>query len=490
MSVSRSSVRAAWPDSGGLRTAFEACVPDRWPQVVGWVAGLCILGLCVVFAVNAAAAPALFGSSAAEAAKDWLRGPLAGLGGEPTPPYVATLINVGLPAMFIFYCVAVLGSGRFRPRHMFALIAATQLVVCVAPSFYNGDQFIYLEFSRMWGTLGLNPYVTPIFAAPHVDPLYHWAGWPGALSPYGPLFTMLLAPIASLPLAVAYWTARALILIATLGTVWLCGACAAERGLSRTRAMAFLGLNPLLVYYSTNGAHNDVLALLPLLAAILLLLRSGGGSGSAWRTRATFDGREQMAFLAGALLAAGAGVKASALVCAPALLVAARRRTAAVLGLVAGGAVIWLITVVCFGGYLPALFTQSGFIDSNSFGSLAGRALGLGGETGAVHLATTVLLVFAVAATALLAWRHPRDSVTYASWAAFAFVAAVSWQEPWYAIFFIATASCSPSRKLKVVCTAAVLLLVLSYLPDGQWLIGRTNTLDSLNWHQLVVSQS
>jgi hypothetical protein len=395
--------------------------------------------------------------------------------------------------MFLLYCLAVVGAGGLRTRYVFGLVIASQLLSALGPSGYPSDQFVYLEFSRMWAALGLNPYATVVGAAPHVGLFYKWSGmtWPRELSPYGPLFTVLLAPFSTLPFGAAYWSSRLLVLVAMLGTIWLCGVCAAEIGASRQRAIAFVGLNPLILFYCMGGAHNDVVAVLPLLVAILLLLRARRPAARvAQRDRAPMIDADRLAFVAGVLLAAAAGIKASVLVSAPALLFATDRRRAAILGLLVGGAGIWLVTVLCFGGYLPALGAQSTFIDPSSFGSVLGNAAGFGGETGALHAGFESLLVVAVAITAALAWRRPQGAATYAAWAAVALVATISWEEPWYAVLFLVPAACSRSRVLKAVCVGVSLLLLLLFLPGLQWHYGSTSPLSILQFNQLVASQS
>lgn len=474
------------------------------PAWIGWLGGLGVAAGSFILAAAAAASPTLFLTAAGGSTglflstsplqdPSWLKGPLAGLVAAPSGTTVTALLDFGLPAMFLLYCLAVIGSGRLRTRHVFGLAVVAQLITVLGPAGYPSDQFVYLEFSRMWAALGLNPYDHVIGAAPHVGVFYGWSGlsWPGALSPYGPLFTLLIAPFSTLPFAAAYWTSRLLILVAMLITVWLCGVCAAEIGASRQRTIAFVGLNPLILFYCVGGAHNDILAVLPLLLAMLLFLRARRTPASAIRDRvASFFGPDRLVFAAGLLLAAGAGIKASVLVSVPALLIATNRRRAAALGLLVGGAGVWLVTVLCFGGYLPALGTQSQFIAPTSFGSILGNAAGLGGETNALRAGFELLLVVAVGVTVWLAWRRPQDAATYAAWAAVALVATISWEEPWYAVLFLVPASCSRSRTLKAVCVGLSLLLVLIFLPGHQYLNGSSNPLTILHWNSLVASQS
>lgn len=492
---------SASPYLTGPREALDA-VLENSPAWFGWLGGLGVAGLCLILAAVAAGAPAVF-QAAASATGDlfhpaspmqgpeWLRGPLAGLVSVHSGTTVTALLDIGLPAMFLLYCFAVVGASRLRTWHVFGLVAVSQLVTTLGPSGYPSDQFAYLEFSRMWAALGLDPYSTVVGAAPHVGPFYKWSGgwWPQQLSPYGPLFTLLLAPFSTLPFGAAYWTSRLLVLAAMLATVWLCGMCAAEIGASRQRALAFVGLNPVILFYCMGGAHNDIFAVLPLVLAILLLLRARRpAAGLAERSGNPMLDPDRLAFAAGLLLAAGAGMKASVLVSAPALVIGANRRRSALVGLLAGGAVVWLVTVLCFGGYLPALGTQSTFIDPSSFGSVLGNAAGLGGETAALHTGFELLLGVAVVVTAVLAWRRPLDAVTYATWAAVALVVAISWEEPWYAVLFLGPAACSRSRSLKLVCAGLSLLLLLLFLPGLQWHLGTIDPLSILQRKQLVTS--
>jgi hypothetical protein len=478
---------------------LDARLIDSMPRAIGWLGGLGVVVSAFIFAAkSAAAAPYLYQPSIQSTLRpSWLTGPLAGLVSAPDNQASAALLNFGLPAMFLFYCLAVLGSGRLRVHHVFGIVALAQVLLILGPSPYPTDQYVYLEFSRMWASLGLNPYVNAVGVAPHAGFLYQWSVWPGARSPYGPLFTVLLGPISTLPFAAAYWCSRLLILAAMLGTVWLCGIGAARVGASRSRTIAFVGLNPLILFYCVAGSHNDVLAVLPVLVAMLLLLKARPlETGSTPRGSSPFHidlhmTADRLAFAAGLLVAVGAGMKASVLVCAPALVFGTRRRAAALGGLFAGAAIIWLVTVVFFGGQLPALGSQSQFIDQTSFGSLLGNAAGLGGETKAIWAVFEVLFVAAIALSGIVSWRRPAMMADCVTWAAVALVAAISWQEPWYAVLFLVPASCSRSRTLKAACVAITLLLVLAYLPDGQWLTGpASNPLWILHYNDLVVSQS
>ena len=104
------------------------------------------------------------------------------------------------------------------------------------------------------------------------DPAYHFSNWHHLPSPYGPLLTLLTEALAPLGLPTAYWTWKAIVLAAALGTLVLVALAARRLGRSPQAAVALVGLNPLVLVYGIGGAHNEPLMLLLGVAAVALAI--------------------------------------------------------------------------------------------------------------------------------------------------------------------------------------------------------------------------
>ena len=82
-------------------------------------------------------------------------------------------------------------------------------------------------------------------------------------------------------------------LLASAGTLALTWRCARERGFDPVAAILVVGANPLYVIYGLGGAHNDLIMMLAMMAAVSLTIdrqadRAPGsrGSGAGRRRRA------------------------------------------------------------------------------------------------------------------------------------------------------------------------------------------------------------
>src|SRR5579859_1500998 len=182
-----------------------------------------------------------------------------GLGG-------AAVIAV-LVAMFASYVVAVNAAGALSPRTILMAIAAVNALVLLGPLLFSTDVFSYQFYGRMGALFGANPYL----AGPHAlagDSLYPYIGakWSYTPTVYGPLFTLLSYVLAPLSVAASALAYKAIAACASLGTVALVWHAARLRGVDQARAVALVGLNPLIVLYGVGGGHNDLLMLLPLMA--------------------------------------------------------------------------------------------------------------------------------------------------------------------------------------------------------------------------------
>jgi hypothetical protein len=437
------------------------------------------MGLCGVLAVTAflaaKGAPGQSTLSPVLRAENpgWLAGPLRGLLSAPSPEAAATLQNAGLPAMFLFYLMAVLGSARLGRRFVFGVIAIAMTIAIAAPPGNFSDELTYLDLSRIWVQFHVNPYASVINSAPHVGFLFQRSVWHNIADTYGSLFTLLITPFSLLPLALAYWATRIITLAAALGTVWLCALCAREVRGSQSGAMILFGLNPLTLYYCVVGGHNDIFALAPLLGALLLVLRARSSvTVTTERLPDRWCHPDLLCFVAGVLAVAAIGMKATAAIFLVPLVLVARRRSAALLGIVVAGIGMWVLIGVFFGGYLPNVVQQSQEVNTQALGSVIGYALGLGGDTVALQDGFKALLVAAIIGVALAAWRRPQSVPGCFTCAGIALVCGLSWVMPWYGIWFLAPGAICRSKALKLVCVGLSALMLLSQLPDNQWLVG------------------
>ena len=165
--------------------------------------------------------------------------------------------------------------GRVRLRTVVLLAVAAHVVVLFVPLVFSRDVYSYIAYGRIAGLYGANPYVrTPIeFPA---DPILSLVGhrWVDTPAVYGPMFTglssLLTRTVRSIPALVAVF--RVLAVAASLGTVALiAGTAARERPARAAFAVAAFGLNPVILFQSVGGGHNDLLLALGIAGAFALV---------------------------------------------------------------------------------------------------------------------------------------------------------------------------------------------------------------------------
>jgi hypothetical protein len=379
----------------------------------------------------------------------WLAGPLEGLGVGISSGRFQTLMLI----MCASY-LAVLFAARTLPmRAIVAGIVAAHAILLLGPPLISQDVFGYLDFARLGAVHGLDPY-THVGAEASADAVFPFVGWPFKHSPYGPLFTLASYGTAPLTLAGGLWAFKAVAVASSLGAVALVGRAAGKLGHSPAVAMAFMGLNPVVLELAVGGAHNDTLILLLLATALALT------AGASPRFRAG----------AGALVA-GVGIKVTAGLVLPFLVLAPARvrerlgvAVSAGLSLVALGA----IGLIGFGshalGFLNAVGEQQQLVAFHSLPAETARLVGLGGTPNWWrHLFLAAFL--AVLAVAL--WRTARgtDWRVAAGWATLAVLLSTAWFLPWYAIWPLPLAAVSGNRRLRAAALLLCAYAVLIHLP-------------------------
>jgi hypothetical protein len=376
----------------------------------------------------------------------WFAGPLEGL--LPSLTRNAAVLHrdfrILIAAMLAAWLIVVLAGRAVRPRIVIPGVLVLHAFFLLCPPTTLTDLFNYIGYARMDVVHHLNPYVDlPLLQ--RGDPVYAYSNWHQLRSPYGPLFTLLMLPIAKLPLPAAYWTYKALATLASLGLLAAVWACARRLGRAPAQAVAFVGLNPVVLVYALGGKHNDLIMMAALMGGGLLILA-----------------RREV--LGGVTLAVAVAIKASAGLLAPMLVVAAPRRWRAVAGAVAGAIVLVDASLFAFGANLPDLADQDRLVSSFSFPNLIGYAIGPGGADATVRSLMTIVLLAGVALCAAVAWRTRRWE-TPAGWAGLLAVVCTSWLMPWYVLWALPFAAISRSRLLRGA--AVVMTVWLAFIASG-----------------------
>ncbi|HET8952598.1 MAG TPA: glycosyltransferase 87 family protein [Solirubrobacteraceae bacterium] len=444
--------------------------------VVGALAGRTLGELAIVFqavlgggiVLAAAERRSVLSSANHGAFTAWFAGPLHGL--WPSLPRNADVLHNdfhhALLAMLGAWLVVVLLGRGARPAVVIGGVVVLNALFLLCPPSGLTDLFNYLGYARLDAVHHLNPYVgVPL--AQRGDPVYAYSNWHQLSSPYGPLFTLLLLPIAHLPLAVEYWSYKVLATAASLGLLAAVWACARRLGGAPAPAVAFVGLNPLVLVYALGGKHNDLLMMaLVMLGCLLLLVRREGAGGAA--------------------LAAAVAIKASAGLLAPVIVLGAPRRPRAIAGLAVAGLALAALSYAAFGPHLPDLRDQSRLVNTWSVPDLVGYAAGHGGADPAIRRLMAIAMLAGAAVCAAFAWRTRRWATAGAA-AGLAGLATVGWLEPWYILWSLPLAAVSGSRTIRfatVLVTAWLVLVWGGVVPTaarahgirpGRTVVGRAN---------------
>ncbi len=363
-----------------------------------------LVGVLVsVFLISAGAAsgPSEYVPGRSGGWPDWMAGPLRGLGIGITSGSFQALMLI----MCASYLAVLAASRALSLRVLAGAIVAANLILLLGPPLISQDVFGYEAFARMGVLHGLDPYTHVAFEAP-TDPIYPYIGWPFQHSPYGPLFTLASYAAAPLGLAGGLWALKATAVMGSLAAVALTARAAGALGRSRRFAAAFLGLNPVMLVLAVGGAHNDTLVLAFLAGALLLtagtaMTAGANDASSGTQPRAASTPRMR----AGALtLAAGVGIKVTAGVALPFLLLARtaaspattsrapsaapaafewRERARVASGAVAGLALVAAVGLIGFGshafGFLDAVGEQQQLIAVHSIPAETARLFDLHG---------------------------------------------------------------------------------------------------------------
>lgn len=192
------------------------------------------------------------------------------------PEYTAFV--VGLQLMFGLYVLAIFESRRLTaPQALPVIFVCGTAMVGGMVLMYPAtavDLFTYAVRSRLFTTYGDNPLIA-LFKDHPDDPWQHIAHgqWARLPSPYGPLWTLISAPIT-------YWSGdrvvvaligfKMLSMVSTLGGAWAIARILQASGSPHPATGALIYLwNPLVLWEGVGNGHNDVVMLLPVLLALL-----------------------------------------------------------------------------------------------------------------------------------------------------------------------------------------------------------------------------
>jgi hypothetical protein len=436
----------------------SAVVSARGAAGVVALAGSVAVSLWVVLA--AAERRSFLSSPARKDFAPWLVGPLGRRLPSLTPSTVTlrTELAVALGLLALCWLAATALAPRVRVEWVVAALVLVHVVYVLGPPLSLTDLFNYLHYGRMGSVYGHNPYADLPLSVPQ-DPAYRFSNWHHLPSPYGPFFTLVGYALAPLSLHTAYWAWKAIAAAASLGCLAIVWWLAVRLGRSPQRALAFAGLNPLVLVYGLGGDHNDALMLLCALAAVALVVRGRAVSSPAWDVAA------------GAAIVAGAAFKPSLLGLVPLVVLGARRRPAALAGALAMGAVVADVVHVVFADRLPATGLQDQLVTPLSAPNLVGLATGAGGATAGVRSAAHVVLVVAVLG-ACAAVAHRRERLFGACVVVMlATVLTLAWTVPWYVWWVLPFAALTRIRTPRVAVVAVTAALALGAVPQMPQLI-------------------
>jgi alpha-1,6-mannosyltransferase len=384
----------------------------------------------------------------------WLAGPF-GSAGLALGSGGAIVILV---AMFAAYAVAASAADRLSARSVLMCIAAMHALVLLAPSLLSTDIFSYQFYGRMGAIYGANPYL----AGPHalaLDPLFPYIGakWSYTPTVYGPLFSALSYVLAPLSIATSVLAYKAIAVGSSLAIVALVWNSARLRGIDPVKAVALVGLNPLIVIYGVGGGHNDLLMMVALMAGVYLILAHRDRSGAAMMVAASAIKLTAGVMLAFAI-ASGGGRRAR------------DHRRDVLIG--AAAALLIGLGFLWFGTGPLHLFATVQKVQSEGdwhsvpgfIGAQLGRTVG--------HITGILLGVAFLGLCGWLlrrVWQGSIDWIDAGAWTALGLLITASSLLPWYVAWLLPLAALALDRRLwriAIVTTGVVeLIQLIGYLP-------------------------
>jgi len=415
----------------------------RWAPVLASLCGLIALAATVEIVLDGAV-----GHSPLIPKQPAIAGWLSGIGERlGFRVFLIALIAATVAYAGLLALAYLRGERAISRRWAIALIALLHIVIFAGPVLISTDVFSYIAYARMGVEHGINPYLHgPVSIAN--DPVFRYVGrdWLRVASAYGPLYTLISYPLAPLGVEGALWAMKLEALLASAGTLALVWRCARARGKDPLGALVAVGVNPLYLIYGLGGAHNDLLMMLAMMAAVALMLTP----------RESAPGERHEAG-AGAFVIAGALVKATVAVLLPFMLLS-RRRLAPLVGALAALVAMLAVGYAVFGIHgidlVSALNRDASFVSTDSF---ANEIAHLFGKTGVFPVDHTLLKAALVLVAAHLLWRTWRgyDWISASGWCLLAISVTSTWLLAWYILWPLPLAVVARDRRL-LIATLAV----------------------------------
>jgi hypothetical protein len=397
--------------------------------------------LSLLLCLTAAAGPSFVVPAGRREFTGWIAGPLHGVVSRTLTAEQSVIVTF---AMCAAYLAALAWGSSVRARWVVAAIVVLHVLYAIAPPLVSKDVFSYIGYARLGARHGTDPYMHGPFLFPN-DPAYPYIAWRHVASAYGPLFTVATYPLAFVSVAVAMWTIKIVTAICSLGLVALTWRCAERTGRDPVQAAIWVGLNPVLLVYGVGGAHNDLIMLALMMAAVALAL-------------------ERRETLAGGAVVLSAAVKATGGAMLPFLFLQSRDKRRVAIGALAAGIPLLVMSYAVFGsgavGQFRVLKRQQLLVSGDAIPNQLAQLAGLSGVTSDVRLVARLVLVGALAWLAWRVWRGTMDWVAATGWSMVAFVATSSWMLGWYVLWPLPFAAVSRDRRLQ----AAALVLLLYFL--------------------------
>jgi alpha-1,6-mannosyltransferase len=407
---------------------------------------LCLLALLLVAATSEIVLDAAAGHSPLVPKSPAIAGWLSGIG-ERLGYRVFLIAILTFAGAYACLLALVRSSERVVVSKRFAvtLIGALHAIVFAGPILISTDVFSYIAYARMGVEHGLNPYLHGPVSILH-DPVFFYVGhdWRHVATAYGPLYTLLTYPFAPLGVSGAVWGMKVLAQLASVATLMLTWRCAKARDLNPVWAILVVGANPLYVIYGLGGAHNDLLMLGLMMAAVSLTLAQRDGAAAA-------------------TVVAGALVKATVAALLPFMILSRRRRApiVAALAMLAVGA---LIAYLAFGVHgidvVSALNRDAAFVSTDSFATEIAHLFGKPGVFPVDHALLKSALVLIVLHLLWRTWRG-YDWIAASGWALLAISVTSTWLLAWYILWPLPLAVVTRDRRLLVATLAIQALFVL-----------------------------
>jgi len=214
-------------------------------------------------------------------------------------------------------------------------------------------------------------------------------------------------------------------------------------------AILAVGANPLYVLYGVGGAHNDLIMMLAMMAAVSLTIAP-----------APTRGREATA---AATVVAGALIKATVAVLLPFMIVS-RRRLGPIVGALAAIALGALVGYVAFGIHgidvVAALNRDAAFVSTDSFATEIAHLVGKPGVFPIDHDLLKAALVLVILHLLWRTWRG-YDWVAASGWALLAISVTSTWLLAWYILWPLPLAVVTRDRRLLVATLVVQALFVI-----------------------------